>query len=42
MIINYELKSILFGYGEKLNILEPITLAEELKMKATNLIESYK
>jgi len=42
VIINYELKSILFGYGEKLTILEPISLVEELKKRAIELIDNYK
>ena len=41
VIINYELKSLLFSYGEKLIILEPTSLAKELKDKANQIISNY-
>lgn len=42
VIINYELKSLLFSYGEELTIIEPPFLAEELKNKALKIIDNYK
>lgn len=39
--INYELKSLLFSMGENLKIIEPITLANEIKLKAKKLIKNY-
>lgn len=42
VIINYELKSLLFSYGEELTIIEPPSLAEELKNKALKIIDNYK
>lgn len=39
--INYELIALLFSLGEKLKILEPITLAKEIKLKAKQLIKNY-
>lgn len=41
VIINYELTTLLFSYGEDLVVLEPITLAEDIKKKAENLIKGY-
>lgn len=41
VIINYELITLLFSYGESIVVLEPITLAENIKKKAENLIQGY-
>jgi len=39
--INYELIALLFSLGEKVKILEPVTLAKEIKLKAKQLIKNY-
>ncbi len=39
--INYELTTLLFSLGEKLKVLEPSTLAKEIKLKAKQLIKNY-
>lgn len=39
--INYELKSLLFSLGENLKIVEPTSLANDIKSKAKQLIKNY-
>lgn len=41
LIINYELISLLFSYAENITVIEPLLLAEEIKIKANNLIKNY-
>ena len=39
--INYELESLLFSYGERLEVIEPKHLKDKLKDKAKNLLKKY-
>jgi len=41
LIINYELISLLFSYAENVTVLEPVSLAEEMKSKVSSLIKNY-
>lgn len=41
VIPNYELKSLLFSYGERLTILDPPYLAKEIKERAEKIISNY-
>lgn len=39
--LNYELKSLLFSLGENLKVVEPTSLANDLKLKAKQLFKNY-
>ena len=39
--INYELEALLLSYGEKIKIIEPISLQEKIKERAKALINNY-
>lgn len=41
LIINYELVSLLFSYAEKITVLEPVELVEQIKNKANQLSNNY-
>jgi hypothetical protein len=41
LIINFELVSLLFSYAENIVVLEPLELAEQIKLKANSLIKNY-
>lgn len=38
---NYELTTLIFSYGEKVKVIEPQTLADEIKKKAQQLLKNY-
>lgn len=41
LIANYELRSVLLGYGEDIEVLEPLALREQLKVVFTNAAQAY-
>lgn len=41
IIVNFELVSLLFSYGDQLKVLTPTNLSEQLKNKALSLVEKY-
>jgi predicted DNA-binding transcriptional regulator YafY len=42
LIINYELKAVLLGYGEDIEVIKPLNLRSEIKNKHLQAVERYK
>ncbi len=42
LVVNYELKSLLQSFGDKVKVLKPASLAEEMKGVAERMLEVYK
>lgn len=42
VILNYELKSLLLSFGDKVKVLKPKALADEIREVAERMVESYK
>ena len=41
LVINHELKMQLLSYGENVKVLQPKTLAEEIKAEAKKMLKLY-
>jgi len=41
LLVNYELKSLLQSFGDRVKVLEPKVLADEMKEVAMNVVEKY-
>ena len=41
LLPSYELKMLLLGFGESLEIIEPISLKNEIQTTAKNLVKKY-